>query len=201
MVECNCTVARGMLPIRGGCRIDATGCRTRPLDCRVGALPLLAMTGRGVVGGVVSSQFRDSSTPRCHCEPVRARQSSLMRCEGCPDDAGVADGSAGLPRQADAFLAMTKVGRVRRSGTLPVFGRVPPRCHCEPVKGVAIQSGSLCGMPGRCGGCRTRPLDCRVGALPLLAMTTGTGIGEGVGDLQSDANGRIVKQQRTTEHE
>ena len=35
----------------------------------------------------------------------------------------------------------------------------------------------------------------------FLAMTTGTGIGEVVGDLQSDANGRIVKQQRTTEHE
>ena len=50
--------------------------------------------------------------------------------------------SAGLPRQADAFLAMTKVKRVRRNGTLPVFGRIPPRCHCEPVKGVAIQSGS-----------------------------------------------------------
>jgi len=32
-------------------------------------------------------------------------------------------------------------------------------------------------------------------------MTTGTGIGEVVGDLQSAANGRIVKQQRTTEHE
>jgi len=137
----------------------------------------------------------------CHCEPVKgvAIQSGSLR--GMPwQCGGLQDGSAGLPRH-DAFLAMTKVGRVRRSGTLPVFGRVPPRCHREPVKGVAIQSGSLCGMPGRCGGCRTRPLDCRVGALPLLAMTTGTGIGEVVGDLQSDANGRIVKQQRTTEHE
>ena len=30
-------------------------------------------------------------------------------------------------------------------------------CHCEPQSGVAIQSGSWCGMPRRYVGCPTRP--------------------------------------------
>ena len=41
------------------------------------------------------------------------------------------------------------------------------RCHCEEALAeadVAIQSGSLCALP-------VVPLDCRVGAVPLLAMT------------------------------
>jgi hypothetical protein len=60
-----------------------------PLDCHVAVL--LAMTGWGVVGRIVSSQFRDSSTLRCHCEPVRAWQSSRGRYVGCRNDARVAD--------------------------------------------------------------------------------------------------------------
>ncbi len=37
-------------------------------------------------------------------------------------------------------------------GGVTVLGRINPRCHCEPHRGVAIQSGTLCGMPGNQAG-------------------------------------------------
>ena len=108
------------------------------------------------------------------------------RCGGCrmvPLDCRVA-----------ALLAMTK-GRTGMGevGSVLLFGCVPQRCHCEP--GRAWQSGLLtvmslrgrsrreltwqsslrryAGGRGDAVGCRMVPLDYRVGALPLLAMTTG----------------------------
>ncbi|MBC8347942.1 MAG: hypothetical protein O3A82_12700 [Verrucomicrobia bacterium] len=63
---------------------------TLSLDCRVGATPPRndkKGTGMAEVG---SSQVFGRITPRCHCEPVRAWQSSLRRHAGCRGDAGVA---------------------------------------------------------------------------------------------------------------
>ena len=97
-----------------------------------------------------------------------------------------------------ALLAMTK-GRTGMGevGRVPVFGHISLRCHCEP--GRAWQSGllTLLSLRGRSRreltwqsslmrhvGCRGDavegpmvPLDCHVGALPLLAMTTGKVVG------------------------
>ena len=77
----------------------------------------------------------------------------------------------------DAVLASHKV--TQGCHTLSVIaspsGRGNPHIFALSLRGsvatAAIQSEALHGMPGRCGGCRMVPLDCRVGALPLLAMT------------------------------
>ena len=69
---------------------------------------------------------------------------------------GVPYATAGLPRRGFAPPRNDNgevVGEVVRGRWIAaVFGRVPLCCHCEPVRGVAIQSGSWRGMPGRCGG-------------------------------------------------
>ena len=61
----------------------------------------------------------------------------------------------------------TGMSRMVRFG----FRMHPSSLSLRARQGVAIQSGSLCGMPRRCGSCPMVLLDCRVGALPLLAMT------------------------------
>jgi hypothetical protein len=121
----------------------------------------------------------------------------LGRCGGLPY------ANAGLPRRADALLAMTRCGANGRGGSSQFSDAWPSAVIARKVSkrtDVAIQSEALHGMPGRCGGCRTRsaglprryaprndnaktwgmlkrPPDCRVAA--LLAMTTGrTGMGE-----------------------
>ncbi len=79
----------------------------------------------------------------------------------------------------DAVLASHKV--TQGCHTLSVIaspsGRGNPHIFALSLRGsvatAAIQSEALCGMPGRCGGCRMVPLDCRVGVLPLLTMTKG----------------------------
>jgi hypothetical protein len=67
--------------------------------------------------------------------------------------------NAGLPRRADALLAMTRCGANGRGGSSQFSDAWPSAVIARKVSkrtDVAIQSEALHGMPGRCGGCRTR---------------------------------------------
>ncbi len=123
--------------------VKTGGFPTVPLDCRIGAFTLLAMTkwdggrcgshyGLGTPPTMLSlrdtkwcgNPVRIGLTPRCHCEPVRAWQSSLLRCVGLPKrplDCRVAP--FGSPRNDNV-----KTGRLSdRSAGLPRWDFALPR--------------------------------------------------------------------------
>ena len=129
-------------------------CRMVPVDCRVGAVLLLAMTKVGTgMGGVVHNGLGMRPPQGCHCEPHRgvAVQSDAFRgmpgrCDGLPEH------PAGSPSQDYFIPCNVEIARrhaLRFSGVFPcavIARKVSKRTD------VAIQSEALCGMPGRCGG-------------------------------------------------
>ena len=58
-------------------------------------------------------------------------------------------------------------------GFVLMFGHILLRCHCEPVRAWQSSRGRYVGCRGDAGVAERGRLDCRVGALPLLAMTMG----------------------------
>ena len=66
------------------------------------------------------------ATHSCHCEPVRAWQSSLMRYVGCPSDEEVAGWFRWIAASL-ALLAMTKGGRNGRGGSSHGLGIASPK--------------------------------------------------------------------------
>ena len=90
------------------------------------------------------------STNACHCEPVRAWQSSLLTFCHCEE--GLVENCRGNP----VWVVTRDAGAMRG---------LPGGSAGLPRRGAPRNDNG-----GRDG---TRRLDCRVGALPLLAMTTG----------------------------
>jgi hypothetical protein len=133
----------------------------RSLDCRVATLLAMTTGGSGGRGGRVPVFGRIAL--RCHCESVRAWQSSLMRYAGCRDDA-MGCRMVPLDCRVATLLAMTKREREWAGWFVPVFGCVPQGCHCEPVR--SWQSSR-----GRYTGCPAVRLDRRVRTSSFLAMT------------------------------
>jgi hypothetical protein len=149
--------------------------RERPLDCRVRLTPLLAMTKMWSGGRGGSSRFRDAFPLVLS---LRARQGVAIqsgilcgmpgRCGSCPMvplDCRV---------RLTPLLAMT---RCEVAGVMVRHGLGMPfrlMLSLRARQGVAIQSGSLCGVPSRCGDYPMLPLDRRVGLKALLAMKKAT---------------------------
>jgi hypothetical protein len=154
------------------------GCPMPPLDCRVATLLAMTTVGSGGRGGF-GSGFR-AYPLCCHWEPCRGCQSglltvmslrgrsrreltwqsSLRRDSGCPGRCGgMPGGSAGLPRQADAFLAMT----TQKHGDAQTVAGLPRRCAPRNDKGGSGGRGG--GMPDGSAGLPRQ-------ADAFLAMTT-----------------------------
>jgi hypothetical protein len=109
------------------------------LDCRVAAL--LAMTTEETgMGGVVRHGFRMPGpvlSLRGRSRRELTWQSSLRRDAGCRGDAvGCPMVPTGLPRRCaprNDNGGNGGSGVAGDAGSSQVFGRIPLRCHCEPV--------------------------------------------------------------------
>jgi hypothetical protein len=96
----------------------------------------------------------------------RTRSAGLPR-RGAPrndkreDGNGRGDARPGFSDASHNAVIASPAGRGNQVSSLFVIAR-----KVSKRTDVAIQSEALCGRPGRCGGCPTRPLDCRVRLTP-----------------------------------